>query len=276
MRVLWAVLVELWCFAGGCVKPAVKPKEVTVTDEERFFSRITDTLKTSPVTTPTRVPFTTTHQHTRRHDYRVCVGVAYIFSSPLKSFDNVSAREWYGTPLEIVGISDEWTQVKTDQGKGWIQNSHYAPSLMVLPQFKQHEMYDAAHLLTAKVRVCLHDLFGLQQSNWVLTSEEYVMYCCWLRNIRIEWGDVIGRHAGSWQTHLKGIINVHISVNPSTSAIMEYTLGGAGYLAYVHAVLPDNTLHLSGVGLLQSGRYSEVSLEESDWRELRPVFIKGV
>jgi hypothetical protein len=52
-----------------------------------------------------------------------------------------------------------------------------------------------------------------------------------------------------------------------------YAEDGMGRLAYVEAVLPDETLRISGVGIAVSGEYSELVLKPSVWREWRPVFI---
>ena len=74
---------------------------------------------------------------------------------------------------------------------------------------------------------------------------------------------------------MRGVRGVSISVEPRTQAVLERPAesGERGFVAYVSAVHPDNSIVIEGVGMFMAGEYTVETFSHEEWREWRPVFI---
>jgi surface antigen len=65
-----------------------------------------------------------------------------------------------------------------------------------------------------------------------------------------------------------------MNIHPKEGSVMEYSDENGNHLAYVDRMNQDGGIHVSTVGVLCEGEYSESLLTREIWKELRPVFIE--
>lgn len=207
--------------------------------------------------------------------YFIGVEKAYLHTDPVVAFDVVMGSLSYGDQVRMLKIGGRWAYIKADEKEGWIfKDALREQAKDVFPLFEDGKLYDAANEETKKLRLCIHDMFWGDKSSLLLTDAEYVAYKLQRKQRTLPWTEERPRTPGTWQKKLRGRPGVHIGVTPKTDSVMEYVVEDIGYVAYVEAVFPDDSIKLSAVGLLEEGVWSETTLAKEQWRELRPVFIE--
>lgn len=202
-------------------------------------------------------------------------------SAPHASGDATVAVLPYGSMVMVLKTDDVWAYVASGSHEGWV----YAEDL----EDRAAHVYPAFHIgeenrdddpATVRLRAIIEDAFGAGELGLPLQAEEYVLYRLYKRGAKIAWPPVRPRSPGMWASILKDVPSVRISESPTPGSIMEFRLlsddarDPLGHLAYVEAVFPDASLQISEVNWPDQGVYNERVLVESEWRELRPVFLQ--
>jgi hypothetical protein len=207
--------------------------------------------------------------------YFVGVEKAHLHTDPVVAFDVVMGSLSYGDQVRMLKIGGRWAYIKADEKEGWIfKDALREQAKDVFPLFEDGKVYDAMSEETKKLRLCIHDMFWGDKSSLLLTDAEYVTYKLQRKQRMLPWTEERPRTPGTWQKKLRGCFGVHIGIRPKTDSVMEYIIEDIGYVAYVEAVFPDDSIKLSAVGLLEEGVFSETILAKEQWKELRPVFIE--
>jgi len=201
---------------------------------------------------------------------------APVLQQPYKAFDTQIKCMEYGDAVTVVAWQGAYAKVQKGEVIGWVsKNSLVKRKVDIWPQWKFSHWYGADHAMTRQARQLIKDEFFAGASDLALQSVEYVTLALLEDNRRILWPQTYGRVAGRWHYLLRGTTGIHISIQPCTDSVMEWTTEeGIGHVAYVRKVLPDNTLHIEGIDILEEGLLEQVTLPESLWREWRPVFIE--
>ncbi len=279
MDVLFAVVDDLLLFAREALfgtRPAMRDKKQAPSAygiDQTAVSTFVHALQTyTPPATPTPVS-SAVSLHTGEQYYIGGVDV-YMYTDPVVAFDNALCRLPYAQGVRLLRLQGRWAQVRFSDTVGWILKDSLSTSAAnVLPQLTSGEQYDAAHPETKKLRACIEDEFHAGRNGFSLTAEEYVTYRLVRRHKRIPWRMQRSRLAGTWQRKLKGTKGVYMHVQPKTDSVMEYVLDDVGYLAFVEAVYPDNSIKIAQVYTDDNARYEERTLSVEDYREYTPVFI---
>lgn len=207
--------------------------------------------------------------------YFVGINKAYLHTDPVVAFDVVLGELSYGDQVRVLKLGGRWAYVKAEDKEGWIfKDALREQAKDVFPAFEEGKLYDAANEETKKLRLCIHDMFWGDKSSLLLTDAEYVAYKLLRKGRSLPWTAERPRTPGTWQKKLRGKQGVHIGITPKTDSVMEYVIDDIGYVAYVDAVFPDESIKLTAVGLIDEGVYSETTLGKEQWKELRPVFIE--
>jgi hypothetical protein len=201
-------------------------------------------------------------------------GVA-LLATPHLAFDTSLRMLAFGQAVTLKRFHDRYAEVLVRGQVGFIPKDALTESVeRVQPRLHTGTIYEATHEATSAIRLLLEDTFLAGALALPLQAGEYVLYRLMRDHVTIPWPSVRPRMPGQWHTLLRGQIGVHSGVAPKTDSVMEWLAeDGDGRLAYVDAVLPDQTLRLSGVGIAVAGEYSELTVPASLWREWRPVFI---
>lgn len=290
MEVLVAVVDDLWLFLRESLFGAVRSRQdtpllaapvkntETVSREEVVSPEVVtdgDAVQMSEDVSDEAASYMRSPAllHTGEQYYIGAVG-ALVHADPVIAFDNALEELEYGQSVRLLQLQGRWAQVRYGEMVGWVLKDALCAALSdVFPQFEDGESYIQEHEGTRQLRAFIGDIFGGARSDYPLTAEEYVYYKL-LRGRRvIQWGDERSRIAGTWQRRLKGRQGIYIRITPKTDAVMEYVVDDIGYLAYVDAVYPDNSIKISQIVTEDNSRFFERTLEAEEWRELRPVFI---
>lgn len=198
---------------------------------------------------------------------------AHLFYSPVAAFDGVITKIPFGAPVQANRIQNRWQEVVFGNLKGWILKDHLSKD-PVNPQFISGTLYDAEDKETKTVRAFIDDDFFGGSLCAPLQDVEYVTFRLATKAKYIEWSHQRPRLAGTWQRLLKGQPGIHVSVSPGTDSVMEVIdEDDVGHVLYVDAVFNDNSILVSEVGNPEVGQFYARKLTESEWKELRPVFI---
>ena len=214
-------------------------------------------------------------------DFLDGVGYAFVpdthlYSLPTRSFDGVIYRLPYGTSFQIVGTQGKWCNVVHNDVRGWVHRDDLTESeAMLQPQLEVGSVYGETSPATIKLRTLIDDSFHAAQVGTPLQDVEYVSYRLQKKNRQIDWPSLRPRIAGTWQRILKGVLGVHMGINPKTDSVMEYVKeDNTGHVAYVESVYPDGSITISEVGYATEGEYTERTLGRQEWKELKPIFIE--
>lgn len=200
---------------------------------------------------------------------------APLHTDPVMAFDVHSALIPYGEQVRVLKLGGRWAFVRYKDQEGWVlKDSLREQAREVLPSFEHGHLYDAHDEETIKLRLCIDDEFCGGKASLPLTDAEYVTYKLRQKQISIPWNTHRPRTPGTWHTLLRGKKGVHCGVLPKTGSIAEYIVEDVGYVAYVEAVFPDESIKLSSVGLSQEGLYTIETLSREYYRELHPIFIE--
>ena len=200
---------------------------------------------------------------------------AVLYLDPVITFDNAQTVLPYGQKVILTELRGRWAAIRYDDIAGWIMKDALVARLVdVTPQLRPGHYYDASDPETRKLRACIHDLFSGRVGGYPLNAAEYVYYRIIADKRCVPWGSMRFRVAGTWQRKLRGQPGVHMGVVPKTGAVMEYVIDDIGYLGYVDAVYPDESIKVTGIGLDDEGIYTERDYTKAAWKELRPIFLR--
>jgi hypothetical protein len=233
---------------------------------------VSSTLPTEPVTT---VPADTPVDHPLHEPTVMYVrnqaGTPCLLT-PTFAFDAVQRIIPYGAAVTVAA----YARVLHGAVTGWVFKDDVTPQKQeVWPELKEWVMYQADSPEVGKIRALISDSFGSGALQLPLQGGEYILLRLRTENRTITWPENRPRLPGSWQTILKGVAGIHNTILPRTGSVMEWqTESDGGRLAFVEAVGPDNTITVTCVGLVMAGQYTKQVWTQSEWRELRPVFIE--
>ncbi len=198
-----------------------------------------------------------------------------LLAMPYEQFDGVLARLSFGQAVTLRAYDGRYAQVLSRGLVGYIAKSALGVDVhLVAPELKVGSIYGPTDTNTGAIRRLIHDEFSAGALALPLQAGEYILYRLGRDQVSISWPAVRPRVSGQWHTILRGVHGIHTGVVAKTDTIMEWHAeDGDGRLAYVEAVLPDQTLRLSGVGIAVAGEYSVLTVPVGVWREWRPVFI---
>ena len=215
------------------------------------------------------------NQFVHGEQYFVGIQNVYLHADPVIAFDSAGMHIPYGSKVQLLKFGGRWAHIRFDGAEGWILKDVLKMSVAeVFPQFLVGSFYDAHNEETKKLRLCIDDAFGCATAEVILTGAEYVVYMLQKHKRYIAWSLERPRIPGTWQRKLRGNEGIHIGIHPKTQSVMEYSIDDIGYVAFVEAVFPDDSIKITGVGLSAEGYYSEEVMSKEQWRELRPVFIE--
>lgn len=200
---------------------------------------------------------------------------AQLYADPVVAFDVVVKDIPYGEEVRLQKLGGRWGNVRHKNSQGWVFKDVLREQARdVFPVFEAGVAYDAESMETKKLRLCIGDMFCGGKAVLMLTDAEFVTYKLHRKGRVIAWSDERPRTPGTWQKILRGTSGIHAGIHPKTDSVMEYSIDDIGYVSFVEAVFPDDSIKVSGVGLIEDGVYSERMLSKDEWKELRPVFIE--
>jgi hypothetical protein len=205
----------------------------------------------------------------------VSVSSATVQRYPYLAFDSVLAHLPYGTAVSVVRRVGRYAEVVYDGSTGFLElDALTADPAEVFPEFRSDEAYLADDPETVMLRRYIADAFSAAPLALPLQPGELVTYRLALAGRALPWGSARPRLPGQWQSLLRGQRGVSIGVTARTGSVMEYRdEEGTGYLAYVEAVTPEETLTTVAASADETGVYTKSTIPRAIWREWRPVFI---
>lgn len=271
MRVLLAVLEDLWLFAAH----AVSDLFITAPDLVQhpssaplsLFGSVHTGVPALPSGNPALQPSTS---------YFIGEQDIAVYDKPVVAFDTMLSRIGYGQLVHVDAFQGRWAHMRMDDIHGWILKDVLREQARdVQPLFIEGVAYDAHNEETRKLRKTISDEYLGEECGAMLQDCEYVTYMLYKKGLSIPWGIERPRIAGTWQRYLAGKRGVHVSIVPKSDSVMEYiSEDGVGHLRYVSSVFPDDSVRLKGVGVIDEGVYDEVMMTQEEYKELRPVFIE--
>lgn len=200
---------------------------------------------------------------------------AELHTDPVMAFDVVVCNIPYGEQVRLLKLGGRWGYIRYKDEEGWVLKDVLREQARdVFPVFEEHVFYNAEHEESRKLRLCIHDEFCGDRASLPLTDAEYVTYKLHRKDHVLPWASERPRTPGTWHTQLRGKNGVHVGIVPMTDTIMEYGVDDVGYVCFVDAVFPDESIKISGIGLHEDGVYSEHMLSKEAWKEFRPIFIE--
>jgi hypothetical protein len=297
LRAFWLVLVDLWNFFLGFeatkvaslparpVSPELpsKPAPVQIMAEKEPLSLpAVPTTEVAPAVTatvplplePVTASAETLHKPGMLYVVKVVTGT-HLLKDPLVQFDTVLRHVPYGQLVALRRFVGSYAEVLVFGLVGFIHKDALTPDLLsIWPTLVTGTVYQAESEVAAIYRTHINDEFLGGVLQLPLTAEEYITVRLLRDRQAIAWPSTRPRLAGTWHTLLRGVPGIHNQITPEPDTIMEWFLeDGVPRLAYVEAVLPDETLKISAVGIMVPGEYTESIVPASLWREWRPVFI---
>ncbi len=199
-----------------------------------------------------------------------------LYERPTQEFDTRIATLTYGDMVMVLAQQGRWSQVVEGQHTGWVLREDLVDrAAYVYPEFIIGEENGPDDPNTVRIRAMFNDTFGGGMMQFPLQAGEYILYKLKRKGLDIAWPVTRSRVPGRWHGILKGVPGIHMGIIPKTGSIMEWVWNETiGHLAYVEAVFPDETIHLSEANFPDRGIYNERIMTREEWRELRPVFIQ--
>lgn len=199
-----------------------------------------------------------------------------LHTDPVMAFDVVTNVIAYGEEVHLLKLGGRWAYVRYKDTQGWVlKDALREQAKDIYPQFEEGSSYGADDEVTKKLRLCIDDSFCGERAGLLLTDAEYVTYKLKQKQLALPWGNIRPRTPGAWQKLLRGKQGVHMSIQAQTGSVMEYVVDDVGYVLYVEAVFPDESIKVSSVGVLEEGTFTVQTLSKEEYRELHPIFISA-
>jgi hypothetical protein len=277
------VLQDLWFFitkelwTGFSQLPAQPMLLNEMPSQALEYEPISSTKSVIPVPALEKVEPTRTYTYFGIQPTVQYVSVAQtgLYVQPYVGFDTLIKYLYYGDALVVSGYQGQYASVLQGQDEGWIHKDALADSASVWPRLEDQCVYTNDNPEVKKIRLLLKDTFQAGSLKLPLQAGEWVLYCLREQQRTIAWPHTYGREPGTWRLLLRGVRGIHSTIVPKSDTIMEWFADdGVGRLAYVERVSPELSITISVVGLMESGMFETKIFTESEWRELRPVFIE--
>lgn len=202
---------------------------------------------------------------------------SWLLREPYLQFDGALGHLDFGEAVTVKEYWGDYGLVLSAFGSGWVRKDALTSDRsLVWPQLQNNHLYEANTPAVQSIRAVLADDFHTQDLYLPLLSPEYVAFKLKADGVNIPWPQGHKeRSAGNWQAILKGVASVRIGLSPKSGSVMEwYQEDGEAALAYVEAVLSDESIVISTVGLDYLGQYTSLNLPKTTWLEWSPVFIE--
>ncbi len=293
LHALWSVLIDLWRFLLGRQEPAdtyALPQAPTpLSLEPRPVQSVL-----APVVTPIAInapeekvvvpetlpmgPMTDSNPNYAQSGTLYYVADrtgASLYRESHVQFDSLLMRLRFGQSVSLKQFVGQYAEVLVFGVTGFVRKDAITPHAgTVWPVLQANAKYDYDASETVLIRAHIGDEFLGGELLLPLQPGEYVTARLLRDQLSLPWPKVRPRLVGTWHMLLRGVTGVQSRVTPVSDAVMEWVADdGEGKIAYVDAVLPDDTLKISAVGLVVTGEYTESMVPTAIWREWRPVFI---
>lgn len=199
-----------------------------------------------------------------------------VYVRPTVFYDGILRELEYATLVSLIQYEGRFVKVKlNDAVVGWILKDDLTlKPEEVIPIFVSGRVYSSYDQETVKLREYISDNFNASEIFLPLQAEELVTYRLKQKSLKIDWPVTRPRTAGTWQSILKGLHNIKISIEPKTGSIIEFTnTAGIGFIGYTTTVLVDESIRFEGVGMNIEGEYLEELVPKNIWLEWRPIWM---
>ncbi len=200
---------------------------------------------------------------------------ALVFSRPVWAFDTVCAKLPIATEVVIDSYEGRFARIHTTNTVGWILKDDISNRREdVWPRLTDTMVYEALDQVTQQVRMLISDEFFARDLYLPLQPQEFIVYRLAARRLGLPRVDKRPRLVGEWHAMFKGLPGVRITLEAKTGSVMEVVSTTDPFLAFVTAVAVDGSVSIESVGRYREGEYRIETLDQTAWRELRPVFIQ--
>lgn len=282
MKVLLAVVVDLWEFTYAQLKPSKKnPAQsyvapLLLSSQQKLL--LTEKIDPSPV----RHSFVKSAESISPSMISalpvgyIAVTKTGVMAKPLWAFDTQLNEYTYCQKVSVLGYEGRFVHILYQTESAWVLKDAITMNREdIYPTFVANNIYLAADSETKKLRQVIRDEFFTAELYLPLQSVEFVSFKLKEQNINIPWGEERPRPAGLWRDLLKGHLGVKIGISPKTGSILEGKLeSGLGFVGYVTAVYPGDDISLLSVGKEVEGKYKEEKLSKEEWQALQSIFIQ--
>ncbi len=294
---LWSVIIDLFWFAVGRTSPTESTVAVSVLPPRLPVATLREPLASVLLSAPSEPVTEKPHLHSSHPSVLSSPVVAetavvhplheptvmYVCNqdgtpclrTPIVDLDSVQLIVPYGAAVTVAAYQGRYARVLHGSFTGYVFKDDLTPQKQaVWPELKEWVIYQADSTEVEKIRALVGRTLGSGASTLPLQAGEYILLRLRTENRLIAWPENRPQLPGNWQTVLKGVSGIHSTILPRTSSVMEWqTETDGGRLAFVESVSPDNTITVTSVGLVMAGQYTRQTWTQSEWRELRPVFI---
>jgi len=281
MRVLWAVIEDLYIFAKSVLvdswRTRAPQQQALALPSSRMPALVENAARTilpqgaQMVGAPVGVDALP-----QKHTIVYCREARVpLRAAPDAAGDTAIATIAYGDMVMVLDASPKWTRIVSGEKEGYVPTETLAHKAAgVYPDFEIGKEYGAREVSTVRLRSFIRDEFSASLSDLPLQAHEYVYYRLVRRGVSIVWPDIRPRTPGSWAKILGTLDSVRVSGEPVSGAVMECAFeGDRAHLAYVEQVFDDGSIKVSEADWLDRGIYNERVLVAAEWRALSPQFI---
>lgn len=281
MRVLWAVIEDLYIFAKSVLvdswRAQAPRQQALALPSSRIPSLVESAVHISASQDVQLVGEPVAADALpQKHTIVYCREARVpLRAAPNAAGDTAIATIAYGDMVMVLDATPEWTHIVSGEKEGYVPTTALAHKAAgVYPDFEIGKEYGAREVSTVRLRSFIRDEFSASLSDLPLQAHEYVYYRLMRRGVTIAWPDIRPRTPGSW-THILGTLeSTNVSETPVSGAVMECAFEGArAHLAYVEQVFDDGAIKVSEADWPDRGIYNERVLVEAEWRALSPSFI---
>lgn len=278
MKILLAVISDLYLFAKGLLKPKSKELSQKSLPPASVTTPVTTKINIATSVKPNDAIKAPDILNDNGNAGYICVGLAKVFVRPVWVVDTVIATLSLGKKIQIQNYQGRFVNIIAGDFEGWVLKDEVTTEKQqVWPELINSEIYEASSPVTVSIRGLINDEFFTTELYLPLQATEYVTYRLLERNLNLPWPKIRPREVGLWHEILKGQLGIVSSLEARTGSIMEGVMeDDKPFLAYVEAVAVDGTLEITSVGRLREGQYRRETLSKAQVFALRPVYIQRI
>lgn len=208
-----------------------------------------------------------------------------------QSPETTEGAKFLSQGLELEFVDGPWLKVKLGNEVGWVHgdyiteiNPNPVQVIQQMIQFIKGQVNLAADVITKSVREIIGDEYGGGKNGWELQCTEYATYRIKIKlGIDIKWPVKSGRDGGKWWKIFQDAGLYKIFSEPQANCVMCFTAGIStdpkineiGHVAFVEAVLADDSVNVSEANWPRDGIYNERQISKNDWQnKYKAKFIK--